>query len=410
LRQLKILRYTLTSQFRTCYSVKANPSQAILRFFVEEGCGLEIASSGELCQALAAGCPAEKILFAGPGKTERELALAIDRGIGEIHVESTTEARRIVSLAHSRGRRMRVSLRVNPSAAVEGGGMRMGAKSVPFGIDEEQLDSFLSEFSPSPSLEIVGLHLFVGTQILDHNVLLKQYRAGIEIARSLAAKLKSPLETVDFGGGLGIPYFANESPLDMDSFRLGLAELMRDVTDCPELSRAQFIVEPGRFLVGEAGVYVMRVNDVKVSRGRRFAIVDGGMHQHLAASGNLGQTIKRNFPVAVLNKLDHSKTEQVDVAGPLCTPLDTLARNIALPTVEVGDLIGVFQSGAYARSASPTGFLSRPAPAEVFVEQGHARLIRPHGRDEDYLADQMHGAPMVDKCARKSEKQHAIRR
>ena len=385
LRQLDLLRGALPDRFSLCYSVKANPNPAILRFFVEQGVGLEIASSGELVQALAAGCPAAHILFAGPGKTEAELALAVARGIGEIHVESLTEALRLGGVARAARRRVRVALRVNPAAEVEGGGMRMGARAVPFGIDEDQLEPVMAAILGEPFLEIVGVHLFVGTQILDHEVLLRQYQEGLKIARGVADRIGRPLETVDLGGGLGVPYFPHEKRLDIPALAVGLQALSQEVAGDPRLAEARFLLEPGRFLVAEAGVYVSRVTDVKTSRGKTFAVTDGGMHHHLAASGNLGQTIKRNFPQAVLNRLDQLPHGPVDVVGPLCTPLDTLGRGVVLPRVEVGDLVGVFQSGAYGPSASPVGFLSRPTPAEVMVEGGELRLIRPPGTPEDYL-------------------------
>ena len=198
------------------------------------------------------------------------------------------------------------------------------------------------------------------------------------------------------GGGLGVPYFEHERRLDLDRLRRGATRLAQEAAADPGLASARLVLEPGRFLVAEAGIYVARVTDVKVSRGRTFVVTDGGMHQHLAASGNLGQTIRRNFPVAVVNKLDQPGGEAVDVVGPLCTPLDVLARGIRLPPVAIGDLIGVFQSGAYARAASPLGFLSRPSPPEVMVAQGRDRLVRRRGRDEDHLADQVvprDGAP-----------------
>jgi diaminopimelate decarboxylase len=186
---------------------------------------------------------------------------------------------------------------------------------------------------------------------------------------------------------LGIPYFANEHPLDMALLKRGLAELLREIDFDPLFEGTRFIIEPGRYLTAEAGVYVARVLDVKVSRGKHFAIVDGGMNHHLAASGNLGQTIKRNFPVAVANRLLEPEPDVVDIVGPLCTPLDVLARSLPAPKIHVGDLIAIFQSGAYARSASPMGFLSHPAPPEVLVADEEARLIRRRGSVQDYLRD-----------------------
>jgi diaminopimelate decarboxylase len=383
-----LLRETLPASFSIYYSVKANPNQTILRFLLKKGAGLEIASAGEFCQAVSAGCPPEKIVFAGPGKTEAELELVLGKGIGEIHLESAREAERVDAIAKHRGVRARVALRVNPCGEAEGGAMRMGGRSAAFGVDEESLDDVLDRMLSLASLDLRGIHLFTGTQILDFRILINQYRKGFEIARRVAARLGKPLRSLDFGGGLGIPYFASERELDTQNLREELDALFKSMQGDPLLTGLQCVVEPGRYLVGEAGVYVSRVSDIKVSRGKKFLILDGGMNHHLAASGNLGQTIKRNYPVWLLDKLDRAAEETVEVVGPLCTPLDVLARGVSLPKAEVGDLIGVFQSGAYARSASPLGFLSHPAPPEVWIDRGEHRLIRRRGEFEDYLRDQ----------------------
>ena len=266
--------------------------------------------------------------------------------------------------------------------------MRMGGRPAPFGVDEETLDEVLDHLLSFSSLEFRGVHIFTGTQILDSEILVTQYRHGIEIARRVADRAKRPLHTLDFGGGLGIPYFSHERELDVGQLRLALEVLMQEVRGDSRLAGTQFLVEPGRYLVGEAGIYVTRVTDVKISRGKKFVIADGGMNHHLAASGNLGQTIKRNYPVSVLNKLQQASDEMVDVVGPLCTPLDVIGRGVKLPVAEAGDLIGVFQSGAYARSASPLGFLSHSTPPEIWVDRGSHSLIRRRGEIADYLLDQ----------------------
>jgi diaminopimelate decarboxylase len=383
--RVRALRAALPPQFDLCYSMKANPNPAVVSLMVRQGLGIEIASAGELLRALAVGCPADRILFAGTGKTTAELQLAVSRGIGEIHLESLGEARRLADVSAAAGACTRVSLRVNPSAAVEGGGMRMGARSVAFGIDEDQLEDVVAAVMDSPSLELVGLHLFVGTQILDAGTLLRQYAEGLNIARRLSVRIGRPLDTVDLGGGLGIPYFPGEARLDLDALRSGLAELFVNITDDAAFRSTRFVLEPGRFLVGEAGVYLATVTDVKRSRDKGFVVTDGGMHHHLAASGNLGQTIKRNFPIVIANRVGEAATSTVDVVGPLCTPLDTIGRGVALPATEPGDIVAVLQSGAYGLSSSPAGFLSRPLPAEVLVdEQGHPHCARTAGRAEDY--------------------------
>jgi diaminopimelate decarboxylase len=383
-----LLRRCLPAEFTICYSMKANPAQAIIRRLLEKGAGIEIASAGEFCQAMTAGCPSQKIIFAGPGKAESELEMVLAHGVGEIHVESVREAARISAIAVARGITAGIALRVNPASDAEGGAMRMGGRPSPFGVDEERIPETLDAIKELRGLEFRGVHIFAGTQILSASTLLSQYRAGLRIARNVAAALGRPLATVDFGGGLGIPYFPHDVPLDMEGVRAGVEELMGEARLDPLLCGTRYYVEPGRFLVGEAGVYMTRINDIKISRGKKYLIVDGGMNHHLAASGNLGQAIKRNFPLVILNRLHAPPEETVDVVGPLCTPLDILARGIDLPAAEIGDLIGVLQSGAYARSASPLGFLSHPTPPEVWVEGGAHRLIRHRGDAAAYWRDQ----------------------
>ncbi len=382
-----LLRNALPPEFAISYSVKANPNPAILKHFLGKGCGLEIASGGEFQLALSSGCPPEKILFAGPGKTEAELTLVLSQGIGEIHVESLVEAERISTISRRLGVRAKVAMRVNPGGEAQGGAMRMGGKSAPFGVDEECLDVVLDKLLSDPTIEFRGIHLFTGTQILDYATLVRQYRKGMEIAKHVAGRVGRPVQTVDFGGGLGIPYFSGEQELDMKRFNEELVQVMDEIKGEPLFEGTRFVVEPGRYLVGEAGIYVARIVDIKVSRGKKYLVTDGGMNHHLAASGNLGQVIKRNFPLALVTKIEETPRETVDVVGPLCTPLDVLAREIHFPSADVGDLVGVFQSGAYARAASPLGFLSHPTPAEVLIHEGRESLIRRRGTNDDLFND-----------------------
>jgi len=386
-RKYLALRNALPRRFSISYSVKANPNATLLKFFLGKGCGLEIASAGEFYLAKNAGCSPDRIVFAGPGKTEEEQATVIAAEIGEIHAESELEIERICAISRKLGVPAAVALRVNPSEEGQGGAMRMGGKPAPFGIDEENLEGVLERIANDPQLRFRGIHLFVGTQILDDQVLLVQYKKALEIARRAAAHMGGALHTVDFGGGLGIPYFDGDSELNLSRFGESLGTVFAEIEGQDIFRQTNFMVEPGRFLVGESGVYVARITEVKKSRGKKYLILDGGMNHHLAASGNLGQVIKRNFPIAVLNRMHAPATEAVDVVGPLCTPLDVVGRGVQLPEAKVGDLIGIFQSGAYARSASPLGFLSHPTPPEVWVEQGRDSLIRRRGSFEDYVHD-----------------------
>ncbi|CAO4176725.1 type III PLP-dependent enzyme [Methylorubrum extorquens] len=360
------------------FSVKANPNPAVIRVFSQEGAGAEIASGAEFDAAIRAGVSPEKILFAGPGKGAADLDRVIGGGIGEIHLENREEIVRVAAAAELHGLRVRVALRINPGATAQGGAMRMGGKPSPFGFDEEDIEAAIDTVEAEPRLRLVGLHLFAGTQGLKADTLLGQWSYGLGLAARIANRIGRPLETIDLGGGLGIPYFSGDTALDLGAIRAGLPDLIATLRADPRLASARVMLEPGRYLTGPAGVYVARVLAVKESRGSRFVITDGGMHHHLAASGNLGQIVKRDFPLAAVSDAGGERAATA-VVGPLCTPLDMLARAAPLPSLTEGDLVAVLQSGAYGLTASPTGFLSHPTPAEVLVEGGEAREIRARG-------------------------------
>ncbi|MFF8799203.1 MULTISPECIES: type III PLP-dependent enzyme [unclassified Methylobacterium] len=377
-RAYRALRAAVAGFAAVDYSVKANPNPAVIRVFLDEGAGAEIASGAEFDAAVTAGVPPEKILFAGPGKSAADLDRVIAGGIGEIHLENREELLRVATTAERHGVSVRVALRINPGATAQGGAMRMGGKPSPFGFDEEEMDAAVAAVEAQGRLRLVGLHLFAGTQGLKADTLLGQWAYGLRLAARIAKTIGRPLETIDLGGGLGIPYFSGDAPLDLDALRSGLPPLIETLRNDPLLADARVVLEPGRYLAGPAGVYVARVLAVKESRGSRFVITDGGMHHHLAASGNLGQIVKRDFPLAAVTDRGGERAATA-VVGPLCTPLDMLARAAPLPPLAEGDLVAVLQSGAYGLTASPTGFLSHPTPAEVLVDGAEARLIRARG-------------------------------
>ncbi|MDH3468194.1 MAG: type III PLP-dependent enzyme [Gammaproteobacteria bacterium] len=373
--QFRSLREALPDIVDLYYSIKANPNPAIVSRFAACAAGLEIASAAEYEIARKAGAPVERILFAGPGKTLEELEYVLQRGIGELHIESSEELDAIKALDVP----VNVSIRFNPAAEASGGAMRMGGKPSQFGFDEEQLPQIVDQVLGAPGLIFRGLHMFAGTQLLDAEVLLSQWSHTVTVARRIAAHVGEPLKTVDLGGGLGIPYFSSETALDLTEVRKGAAVLFGSLEDDPLFSGTRFIVEPGRFLAGPAGVYIARVVSVKHSRGTRFIVLDGGMNHHLAASGNLGQVIKKDYPILNVSRSEDAPREPAVVVGPLCTPLDTLGRRVTLPNTEPGDLIAVMQSGAYGLSASPVGFLSHRLPAEVLIDGSIANLVGERG-------------------------------
>ena len=364
------------------YSIKANPNPAVAGVFVAAGAGLEIASGAEFLLAKRAGCRPARMLFAGPGKSYAELDLAIRGGIAEVHLESFDEIDMVAGIARDIGRTVPVALRINPAAAAQGGAMRMGGKPAAFGFDEEIMGEAAAAVLGHTSLTLSGVHLFAGTQILDPAVLLQQWSYGLDLACRLADHIGAPLHRIDLGGGLGIPYHAGDTALDLATLARGVPALGERVAADPRLAGAEVLIEPGRYLAGPAGLYLMAVRSVKMSRGQRFVVADGGMHHQLAASGNLGQVIKRDYPIIAAMRIGEVLRGETSLVGPLCTPLDTLGRQTALPELTPGDLIAVLQSGAYGFSASPVGFLSHPTPAEVLVDDGQARLIRPAGSFE----------------------------
>lgn len=362
--RIEHLRRHLPKEVALHYAIKANPMPAVVQHLSSLVDGFDVASAKELNVALDTPMPATRVSFAGPGKTRPELDRAIAADI-TIEVESAGEARTIAELAQRSGRKPRIALRINPDFEIKGSGMRMGGGPAQFGIDAAQVPEVLREL-PAMGLDFVGFHIFGGSQNLRADLLQEIQERTIELAISLADRAPAPIRHLNIGGGFGIPYFPKDTPLDIRPIGENLARLIERRVK-PALPEARLVIELGRYIVGEAGIYVARVIDRKVSHGQVFLVTDGGLHHQLAASGNFGQVIRRNYPVAIGNRMDEAKSEVATVVGCLCTPLDLLADKIELPRAEVGDLVVVFQSGAYGLTASPIHFLGHPAPEEVLV-------------------------------------------
>lgn len=358
-RRVAEVRRALPARIALSYAVKANPMAAVLHHMSGEVDGFDVASAGELQLALDTTMPADRISFAGPGKTTDELTQAVAAGV-TVELESAGELARVRAVADRLGIRARVALRVNPDFSVRGSGMTLGGGAQQFGIDAEQAPAVLRELG---DLDFRGFHVFAGSQNLRADSICEAQRATVELVLRLADAAPGPVRYVNLGGGFGIPYSARDTALDLAPVGENLAKLV-DV-ELGRLPEARVVIELGRYLVGEAGVYVTRVVDRKRSRGTTFLVVDGGLHHQLAASGNFGQKIRRNYPLAVATS--ESDAETVTVVGCLCTPLDLLGDKVELPRAEVGDLIAIFQAGAYGLTASPTAFLGHPPPREVLV-------------------------------------------
>lgn len=346
------------------YAVKANPMPAVVQHLSGLVEWLDVASAGEMKVALDTPTRPQRVSFAGPGKTDAELRMAVAAG-ALIELESEREAERIRAAGEELGIRPHVAVRVNPDFRVKGSGMRMGGGPQQFGVDAERVPPLLEDLAAA-DLEMHGFHVFAGSQNLNAEILCEAQRRTVDLLLGLADDVDGPLDYLNVGGGFGIPYFEGDEPLDLARVGANLAELTEKRIR-PALPEARVVVELGRYIVGECGIYVTRIIDRKQSRGRTFLVVDGGLHHQLAASGNLGQVIRRNYPVAIGNRADRAPEETATVVGCLCTPLDLLADEVALPRSEVGDLVTIFQAGAYGLTASPSAFLGHPAPVEILV-------------------------------------------
>ena len=371
------------------YSVKANPSLGVCQLIAREReAGAEVASSGELAVARAAGFEPEDIVFAGPGKTDDELRRVVEEGIFADNVESLGEIDRLAGIAGEMGRKIGVGLRINPTAQLMGSQMRMGGTVGQFGMDQAELREAVEKTLSHPELILRGVHVYTATQVFEVEPLLEHCRNIFEIALEAADHAGHPLEMIDFGGGFGVPYFEKMSEFDLETFGEGFRELLKTYRSDSRLEGCRFLFELGRYLVADSGVYVTRAVDVKLTRGKTFVVTDGGMNHHLTATGNMGQVFRKAYPLLNLTRMSGVPEEGVAVAGPCCTPLDMFGSNIPLADPEVGDLIGVFYSGAYGYSASNLGFLSHPAPAEVLLWKGEPHQLRAGGKPEDVLNGQ----------------------
>lgn len=361
--RVQALRSALPHSVKLHYAMKANPMPALVSFMAGRVDGLDVASGRELRVALDAGMDPAEISFAGPGKSEIELEQAVAAGV-LLNVESTREVRLLADISQRTGWPARVAVRINPDFDLKSSGMKMGGGPKQFGVDAENVPELLTEIGRL-GLAFEGFHLYAGSQNLRAEAIVEAQQKSYALCLRLAEHAPQPVRTLNLGGGFGIPYFPGDTPLELAPIGANLAALAEQASR--DLPLASITIELGRYLVGEAGVYVCRVLDRKISRGHVFLVTDGGLHHHLAASGNFGQVIRKNYPVLIGNRMDNTQTESASVVGPLCTPLDLLGDKMELPAAEPGDLVVILQSGAYGYTASPRDFLSHPAPVEVLV-------------------------------------------
>ena len=357
------LRAALPAGIELHYAMKANPMPALVACMATLVDGIDVASAGELKVALDAGADPAEVSFAGPGKRDAELRQAVASRV-LVNLESAREIPALAAASAELGIAARVAVRVNPDFELKGSGMKMGGGPKQFGVDVEEMPGLLQAIGRA-GLSFEGFHLFAGSQNLRAESICEAQQKSYDLAVRLAEHAPAPVRFLNLGGGFGIPYFPGEQRLDLAPIGDNLRELQqRAARDLPQ---ARLVIELGRYLVAEAGVYVTRIVDRKVSRGQVFLVCDGGLNHHLSASGNFGQVVRKNYPVTIGNRHGSTETETASVVGPLCTPLDLLADRMTLPVAGVGDLVVVYQSGAYGASASPQPFLGHPPCAEVLV-------------------------------------------
>lgn len=357
------LRKVMPKRLALHYAVKANPFGPLLELMDGLVDGFDIASGGELEMARASGIDLTRISFAGPGKRDAELAAAIG-GELTINLESESEADRALDIAARNGMTPRLAIRVNPDFDLKGSGMKMGGGAKPFGLDAERVPGLAKRLIES-GVEWRGFHIFAGSQALDAEAIADTQAQTLLLAARLAEETGVPLPHCNLGGGLGIPYFPGDEPVDIAKIGALLGERFEQLPEV--LADTDFCIELGRYLVGEAGVYLATILDRKESHGEIFLVTDGGLHHQLAASGNFGTVVRRNYPSAIATRFDEPATEEASIVGCLCTPLDRLADKGGFPHAEPGDVVAIFCAGAYGASASPTTFLGQGPAREILV-------------------------------------------
>jgi len=362
-RRVDALRAAMPAALSLHYAMKANPYPPLLAAMTSLLDGIDVASVGEMRLALEAGARAEAMSFAGPGKRDAELEAAIAAGV-TLNCESEGEARRAIAIGDRIGVRPKLAVRVNPDFELKGSGMRMGGRPTAFGVDAARVPALVREIVASGG-DWCGFHIYSGSQALDAEALIETQGATIALAARLGEEAGGRPPHVNLGGGFGIPYFPREVPVDIARIGGALDVALAQRPDI--LSQTEFAIELGRWLVGECGVYLARVLDRKQSHGETFLVTDGGLHHQLAASGNFGTVVRRNYPLAVATRFGAEPEEAVTVVGCLCTPLDRLGDQIGLPRAEPGDLIAVFMAGAYGATASPSAFLGHGPAKEILL-------------------------------------------
>jgi len=385
-RQFDALTAVLPPEVDLAYAVKANPALSVVAHLGRLGAGADVASGGELATVLRAGIAAERVVMTGPGKRDDELRAGVSAGVRAITVESPGELARLESIAREAGRVQPVLLRaaVTEHARLERVRLVGDDGAGKFGMDAADLVGAAERAVTSAHLDLLGLHAFGASNVLDASALVEHVAATVRTARRLAMRVGIRLRLIDAGGGLGITYEPHEESLDLVGLGHGLAAIVADWVSDPILGEARLLLEPGRFLVGPAGAYLTRVVDRKTVDGSVVVILDGGVH-HVLRPALVGQEHR----IRAFGGSGSGRMIPVTVAGPLCSGLDVFSQGAVMAPPDVGDLVAVLDVGAYGFTESMPFFLSHPIPSEVAVRAGRAVVIRPRQDPGEWLDRQL---------------------
>lgn len=367
------------------YSMKANPSLGVCQIFHDLGAGIEVASAGELCVALEAGFNPENIHFTSPGKTVAEIEYALKEGIHLINIESVEEAHVVDAIAKKLQVKANIGIRVNPSVCFSNAKIKMSGVSSQFGIEEEDVnETLIRELKELTNIEILGFQVYMGTQMLVSEDIIKNTEYIMTMALRLAKEFGISLKYLNVGGGFGVKYFKNETPLELSEVKKGMEALY--TAFAKDLKDTKVVFESGRFLMADTGVFVTKVLYVKTSKNQKYVVCDGGSNFHSSAAF-LGRFIRNNFPIHTIPASE--ELAECNVCGPLCTALDVIGQKVSInANITSGDLVVIEMSGAYGYTYSPSKFLSHEQPMELLLDGDSMKVLRSRGKIEDYISGQ----------------------
>lgn len=385
-KNYKNLKNALPACVDVFYALKVNPNVSLVSLLRSKGACTEVCSLTEMEIALKAGSTPQDIIFLGPCKKDYELKRALELNIFALVIESEIELQRVSQLAKEMGITANVAIRLNPDFSAEGSPWKMGGRPTQFGIDEQHAIENFGQYLKTPHINIRGIHVYNGTSILDAKSVYENTKYILNLYKTITERYQTKFTMVDVGGGMGIPYFQNQIPLDIQEFEDLMFPLFSEFNK--QYPHTRIIMESGRFILGTAGYLAVGVNNIKVNHNKTFVVTDGGTNCHSAAAGS-GRVVKRNFPMENISADDDVPTQEYQVAGPLCSPDDILGRNIKLKEVSISDILVVKSSGAYGPSSSPGLFHSHGFPAEILLYKGQTHLIRKKDEPKDIIDRQV---------------------